>query len=236
MTRTRRAIYAFMGLLGVVAGLGVPASHAVAPTSITQAARYQQVEITGDAHGNVVKKINGQVVPESPSKALLYPYSDLEFRGSYICQDNNIGSTFPLEAAGDYLEAGASRVVLAAAGTETPTNCTNYPDSQTIHYSVFNSTVQQGPAFCWRLSGSIDTVSQPNLWRGNVQAQLNNLPPECRGDAQTRANITSSLTGAAIGLAPYSDTSQFCVMNLFFHYQIWWAQKCDTDRIGWMKY
>lgn len=225
----------FMILPGIVlASFGVVAIPSNAKS--TEAVSGQQlhsVEITGDVNGKVVKKIDGRVVPAAPTKALYSIYTNLEFRGPYICQDNRIGTKYPLEAAGDYFEMGASHAVLVLQGVETNSCAQNYADSQIIHFSVFNAQ-QNSPHLCWKVTGSIDTVSQPNYWRGNVQAQINNAVLDCMDDAQKRANTTSELIGNTIGLTAYNDLDQQCVMNLVMHFTIWWAQPCDTNRLGWI--
>lgn len=189
-----------------------------------------RTETVGYADGSTsTTMIDGKMIPTgalgSPQPRPWY-LNGFRFNGLYVCQDNNIGTTFPLQTAGNYHEYNASPIIISMEGTEAAAGCAGYDDSQIIHYSMYHSSVE----VCWKIYGA---WTQPgdgyNHWF-HVDAQINGTHAWCSDTDQVRANTPSRLTGAVIGLTSYQNADTGYVMNKTRMFEYWYAGIGDNAR------
>lgn len=231
----RKPLTLLAATIAALAGLALiaPAQAAMpaAPAQATsQAGQVHYVSIVTYADGHTEKTVDGKRLPAVTFPAFRYInawyYTGQGFQSEFICQDNNIGTTYPLQTAGNYFESGLNTVTLAFEPTETTANCANYSDAQTIHYSVYNDG--SANAGCYKTSGF--TAGQ--TWTHN-DTQINNYPDiGCGSTAQARANAASGATGNAVGLEDYFSSAETgCVMNKYWQPIYYWAGSCDRNRL-----
>jgi hypothetical protein len=214
---------------GWVAG---PATANVDGVALSTASVVHQAEMVTDANGQVKTYVDGHMTPISvtaPSavESVLYccPYNNFIFGSRFVCQDNNIGTTWRIDEAGTAFEDGNNGIVLSYARPGVDCGGT---EPQIIHYSVYNAADNK----CSKSSGNylIRPSDHKQVWNGNLNVQMNNSYPTCKDTLQRRDNRISVATGGVLGLAYYTDPNEVCIMNSARSDINNFAQVCDRNR------
>ncbi|MEU4191844.1 hypothetical protein AB0E69_08100 [Kribbella sp. NPDC026611] len=194
------AATALAGLAGLQA-----APSSAAPEPAPRPALHN-VEISLSVDGRISTRVDGKADTQvaekaAPGKVLTTYYTGWKFQNKQICQDNNIGSMWPIEAAGNAFESGTLNPVLTYVGPGA--NCpASIPLYQTIHYSVYNAADNR----CSKASGK-RTGSAPEIWATEVYIEMNNYYASCKSSNQHLANHVSRITGIVLGLAEFTETA-----------------------------
>lgn len=225
----RKLFLALTAFLAVILATGVSAlANTTGSEQVPSSVAVHTVNIKRSLSGVTTTTVDGKVTKVVPASVLIDdPYNDYVFAKINICNDNNIGTTWPIQTAQGYFESGNSTVLFSYAPPGSGT-C-GFPDSQTVHYSVYNQVDNS----CFQLTGGFYTRASDGLrvWTGNIQAQMNNYYFACKDTAQIRANTISRLIGNSVGLASYNDPDEGCVMNRTFSRTYWYAGTCERNRL-----
>ncbi|GAA0948767.1 hypothetical protein GCM10009554_46740 [Kribbella koreensis] len=197
----RHRIIAALAGTALVCVAGLQAAPGIAASGKAPQPTLHNAEFSVGVDGKTTTRIDGKVATAAPGKVLTNYYNGWRFQNKTICQDNNIGATWPIEAAGNAFESGTVNPVLTYAGPGS--NCpASIPPYQVIHYSVYNANDNR----CSKATGQW-TGDAPKIWATEVEIQMNNYYPSCKSSAQHLANHVSRITGQALGLAEFTETS-----------------------------
>lgn len=146
------------------------------------------------------------------------PWTGYKFADDWICAQNDIGTTWNIEAASTAFEAGIvggdpTTVNLTHYGPGGDFRCTDhYSSTQTLAFEVYSANDGR----CWQMS----YTQFGGQYTGQVTVWMNNSASTywCRDTAQNRNNVISRAIGTALGLLQfYSDVSwQSSIMNTKF--------------------
>ncbi|MGW6282005.1 hypothetical protein [Kribbella sp. NPDC055071] len=187
-----------------------------------------RVEISGSISGGITTRIDGVVA--SANKVDAY-YNGFKFDSKQLCQDNNIGTTWPIEAAGNGFESGSVNPVLVYAPPGSNCVASQWPDWRVIRYSVYNAA----DGACFKVSGDAYDGA-PRLWAGNINVQMNNSYSSCKATVQYRANRVSQATGVVLGLSQYNGpaSDNASIMNNYYAHTYSYAGSTDRTNLYWL--
>lgn len=229
MKRTILAALVPLAAMFSIVGLMVPA-QALVPAATTvvsaQAADPQppkvHTQIMGMADGSKVYKVDGKVVAAPTAVTASHtPWTGKSFNSQYVCVQNNIGTTWPIDTADNYFESGVKTLIFNdrfPAWGDASCISSGYVEGQILMIG----TMQQSNTVCYIFNGTsvngkyIDLSLAMNASSysysacRNTQQKLNNNISQGIGNAAGLANFISSTSWAgSIENGWYEDSYSF---------------------------
>jgi hypothetical protein len=158
-------------------------------------------------------------------------WTGYRFNSAYACVQNNIGTTWSIDLADNYLESGTATMILNdrfPAWGDQPCSV-GYTDSQIILVGTYNEASTK----CWHISGT----SSAGRYTGHVTVAMNVSATSavCRDTAQHRNYYISTALSHAVGLAQFLQCGAWTssVNNLCYKDSYNFAGTDDRNSLYW---